>query len=93
MNRPSELESPAQAAAGAILAIAECIRSLGSIPSGHLYARLMGHMSLETYEAFIGILIETGKVHRHPSHLLEWVGPQRATFESQETDNKKETTK
>lgn len=57
------------------MAIADCIRRLGSVPSGHLYARLMGHMSLETYEALIGILIEAGKVKRHPSHLLVWIGP------------------
>ena len=91
--QPNTINNRAQAAAGAVLAIAECIRSLGSVPSGHLYARLMGFMSLETYEALIAILIDAGKVHRHPSHLLEWVGPQRATVESQETNNRKETTK
>jgi len=64
----------AQAAAGAMLAIAECIRELGSVPSGHLYARLMEYMSIETYEKLIGILVEAGKIKRHPSHLLEWVG-------------------
>lgn len=92
MSRPSELESQAQAVAGAVLAIAECIRSLGSVPSGHLYARLMGHMSLETYEGVIGLLIEAGKVKRHSNHLLEWVGPQRATLGSQEANNQKKTT-
>ncbi len=91
--QPNAINNRAQAAVGAALAIAECIRTLGPIPSGHLYARLMGYMSLETYEALIGILIEAGKIRRHRNHLLEWVGPKRTTLESQKTNNRKETTK
>lgn len=93
MSLSPNLHGAAQAAAGAALALAECIRDLGSVPSGHLYACVMGYMSLETYEALIGILVDAGKVRRHPSHLLEWVGPQRTAHGSQETNNKKETTK
>ena len=39
-----------------IVAVADAIKALGSIPSGHLYARLMPHMSLEAYQAIIGVL-------------------------------------
>lgn len=91
MSRPSDLRDQAQAAAGALLALAECIRDLGSVPSGHLYARVMGYMSLETYEALIGILVDAGKVRRHPSYLLEWIGPGGSVLETNQT--RKETTK
>lgn len=91
MSRPSDFRDQAQAAAGALLALAECIRNLGSVPSGDLYARVMGYMSLETYEALIGILVDAGKVRRHPSHLLEWTGPGGSVGENNKT--RKETTK
>ena len=62
------------AVAGIAAAIADTIRELGSVPSGHLYARLMGHMSLETYEDIIGVLVRKGMVRQEPSHLLVWTG-------------------
>lgn len=57
-----------------IKAIADAIRELGSVPSGHLYAQLMGKMSLECYERIIGILKNTGLVNEN-NHLLIWVEP------------------
>jgi hypothetical protein len=59
---------------GIIVAVAETIRELGSVPSGHLYARFMGCMSVETYEGIIGLLVRSGVVRREPSHLLVWTG-------------------
>lgn len=53
-------------------AIADAIRELGSIPSGELYARVMGHMSLENYEKVIATLIGAGLVRRDNSHMLTW---------------------
>jgi hypothetical protein len=79
----------AQAAAGALLALAECIRNLGSVPSGHLYARLMDYMSLETYQKLIEILVQAGMVRQHPSHLLEWIGPRGSDVKP--TQTRKET--
>ena len=58
---------------GVVVAVAETIKELGSVPSGHLYARLMGHMSLETYEGIIGVLVREGMVRQEPSHLLVWM--------------------
>lgn len=58
-----------------VLAIAESIRELGSVPSGHLYAHLMGSLTLESYEKIIQILVNQDLVKKHPSHLLEWIGP------------------
>lgn len=56
-------------------AVAETIRELGQVPSGHLYARLMGIMDLDQYEQVIGLLIDAHLVERDPSHLLHWIGP------------------
>jgi hypothetical protein len=56
-------------------AIAEAIRNLGEVPSGHLYARVMGVMDLRQYEQVIDLLIDARLVEREPSHLLRWIGP------------------
>lgn len=55
-------------------AVGEAIRGLGEVPSGHLYARLMGHMDLATYEKIVELLVAAGKVERKASHLLAWKG-------------------
>ena len=57
-----------------VRAMAEAIRDLGSVPSGHLYARLMGRMDLQSYEGLIGILVRSGLVTQDASHVLHWVG-------------------
>jgi hypothetical protein len=56
-------------------AVAEAIRDLGEVPSGHLYARLLGTLSLEQYEAIIGVLKRTRLVEEDSSHVLRWIGP------------------
>lgn len=45
-------------------AIQEIIAGAGTqgIPSGHLYAMLMGHMDLDTYQGMIGLMIQAGGV-------------------------------
>ena len=65
----------ATAAVAMAVAVGDAIRELGSIPSGHLYARLMGHLSLEEYNEIISTLARTGLVRREGSHLLVWAGP------------------
>jgi hypothetical protein len=62
-----------KAALGVVLAVGEAIKELGSVPNGHLYAQLMGRMSLETYNKVIGLLVKTGAV-KNENHLLTWVG-------------------
>ncbi len=74
----------AQAATGAVLAVAECIRDLGSVPSGHLYARLIGHMSVESFQSFIATLVRAGLVREHANHLLEWIGPSGPSAKTQQ---------
>lgn len=39
------------------------------IPSGHLYAALMGHMNIDTYNVIIEALINTGKI-KQSNYLL-----------------------
>jgi hypothetical protein len=54
-------------------AIAIAIKDLGSVPSGHLYAQLMGSMSLENYEGAIGVLKRLGLVEEK-NYLLSYIG-------------------
>ena len=45
-----------KAALGMVKSVADAIRDLGSVPSGHLYATIMGAMALDEYEWIIGQL-------------------------------------
>jgi hypothetical protein len=73
--------TPQQQATLAICAaLADAIRDLSAtsplrgVPAGELYARVMGHVSLETFESIVGVLVRAGLVSR-TNHLLAWVGP------------------
>jgi hypothetical protein len=57
-------------------AVGDAIRELGSVPSGHLYAHLMGRMDLDTYNGCIKILKQAELVSEE-NHLLTWVGPEK----------------
>jgi hypothetical protein len=59
----------------AITALADAIRSLGSVPDGHLYAGVMQHMALDAYTSYIDALVSAGLVTRK-NNVLTWVGPQ-----------------
>lgn len=61
-----------KAALEVTMLIADAIRELGSVPSGHLYASVMGHLDLETYNKVIEVLVSAGVV-KVESHLLTWV--------------------
>lgn len=45
-------------------AIGDAIKELGSVPAGHLYARLMGKMTLQTFDSCIGLLVRSGVCKR-----------------------------
>jgi hypothetical protein len=62
-----------KAALGILTAVADAIRELGEVPSGHLYANLMSKLSLEQFEQIIGVLTSTGLVAESNAHLLIWV--------------------
>lgn len=53
--------------------IADTIRDLGSVPSGQLYAALMGRMDLDKYERVVSILKNAGLVTEE-AHVLTWTG-------------------
>lgn len=55
-------------------AIGTAIRSLGSVPSGHLYAHLCGKLSMGSYNNIIAIL-KNSKLVEERSSILIWVGP------------------
>lgn len=63
-----------KAAFHSTVAIAEAIRELGQVPSGHLYARVMGTLDLTAYRAVIRTLVNAGLVS-DSGDLLTWVGP------------------
>jgi hypothetical protein len=58
-----------------IKAVAEAVRELKQVPAGHLYASLMGIMSLAEFNSIIAVLVEAGLVERAASHMLTWVEP------------------
>ncbi len=59
----------------AAAALAEAIRGLDSVPSGELYALVMGKMSLAAYDNIIAALVRARLVRKDTSHLLTWIGP------------------
>lgn len=62
------------AAIQATAAVAEAIRELGSVPSGHLYAQLCGKLELGAYQGIIRTLKGAGLVSEK-NNVLTWVGP------------------
>lgn len=66
-------QAQVNAAVQIVVAVGQAIRELKSVPSGHLYAQLMGKMNLETYNKVIDTLKRTGAVTEE-NHLLKWVG-------------------
>lgn len=63
------------------LAIGDCVRDLGEVPSGHLYACLLSMPSLSSmtagqYQQVIDALNGAGLVSEK-NHLLTWVGPRK----------------
>jgi len=64
------------AAVGVIIAVGTAIRELGRVPSGHLYAGLMGQMDLRTFESVIETLKKAGLVEER-NHELIWKEPRK----------------
>lgn len=61
-----------EAAVGMLKAVASAIKDLGRVPSGELYARLMGYVTLDQYDLLIGVLVRSRLV-RQENHELIWV--------------------
>lgn len=60
-----------------VIAVGEAIQEMGRVPSGHLYATLMGVLTLEQYERAIDLLVQAGSVRRERSEELVWIGPRK----------------
>lgn len=59
----------------AVAAMAEAIRSLGSVPAGELYAAMMpAGVTLDVFERMVAIL-ERASLVRSSGHVLHWTGP------------------
>jgi len=65
-----------KAAVEILKAVADAIRELGEVPSGHLYANLMSKLSLAQFEQVVGVLKGAGLVRESNAHLLTWIGPE-----------------
>jgi len=52
-------------------ALADTVKELGEVPSGHLYNVVMGIMDLQAYEKAIGLLVGSGIIQRR-GNVLVW---------------------
>jgi len=53
--------------------VAEAIREAGEIPSGHLYAQLMGRLSLDLYNEMVATMKRAGLIEE-TNHVLKYTG-------------------
>ena len=67
-------EQKIKAAVEIMKAVASAVKELGSIPSGHLYAQLIGKMSLDSYEKMTGALERMGVIRIDGNHLITYTG-------------------
>ena len=56
-----------------IAAIANTIRSLGKIPSGELYARIVDRVTIEQYDRILDIL-KNAELIEVKHHEIAWIG-------------------
>lgn len=67
------MNSPAQEQLLKLLTIAKEIKESGSIPSGHLYAMVIGHVNFEEYQEIIALLKRIELIEES-NHELIWLG-------------------
>lgn len=53
--------------------IGQMIKAKGTVPSGVLYADVMGNLSLPNYQAII-VALEVAGVVKSENHVLTWIG-------------------
>ena len=71
---PKPTATQIKAALAMTFAVAEAIREAGEIPSGTLYAMLMGKVDIQGYESMIRNLKNADLVEEK-AHMLKWIGP------------------
>lgn len=57
----------------ALKALADAIKELGQVPSGHLYAQVMGQVDLTTFNGAIEVLCNSTLVKKQGDMLI-WNG-------------------
>lgn len=75
-TRPTKAQL--DAALAVTIAVSEAIREAGEIPSGTLYAMLIGKVDIHGYHAILRTLKNAGLIQFMPSHLIQWCGPKVA---------------
>lgn len=63
-----------QAVFDLLVAVLELIRVKKEVPSGELYAQMMGKMDIHTYNTILSTIKGSGLVVEK-NHLLTWNGP------------------
>lgn len=71
----TNIQAAAVSAIALIRAVADCIKDLEEVPSGHLYAQLVGFLTLENYNLILAKLVEAKLISVTPGHLITWIGP------------------
>ena len=69
-----EIKKKIQATIQITGAIGQAIASLGSVPSGELYAQVMNKLDLGSYNHVIEML-KGAKLVQESNHVLTWIGP------------------
>ncbi len=78
MTQPTATMTAQQKAGFLLLAaVADTIRQLGSVPSGHLYAQIMGKVDIHGFQKLVAILKGSGLVSES-NDILTWIGPEIA---------------
>jgi hypothetical protein len=77
MNPRTPSKAELLAALKLTVAVTETIREAGKsgIPSGHLYANLIGHVTLEGYQSMIA-RIKGAALCEERGNVLYWTGPE-----------------
>ena len=71
-----QLKKQAAAQIELIKILADTIKESKEIPNGHLYAAVMGSVSLDVYQSCIGILKRAGLV-KETYNMLIWIEPKK----------------
>ena len=66
------MDEQSKAGLSLVVAVAETVKDLGQVPSGHLYAALMHQMTLDQYIKVVNIMKRAGMVKEN-NNLLTWV--------------------
>lgn len=58
-----------------LMVVAETVREAGEVPSGTIYAALIGKVDMAGYESMIRTLKNAGLIEEK-FHMLRWIGPE-----------------